>query len=73
MKVTVKLMRNGVERTASVDVPMDGAGMRGGANMSAPQAYGSTITYGRKLALTLMFNLTVSAPQRPPQSLPSLR
>jgi ERF superfamily len=60
VKVTVKLMRNGVERVASVDVPMDGAGMRGGANMSAPQAYGSTITYGRKLALTLMFNLTVS-------------
>ena len=48
VKVTAKLSRNGVERTASVDVPMDGQGMRGGANMSAPQAYVSTTTYGRK-------------------------
>ena len=60
VKVTVKLMRNGVERTTSVDIPMDGAGMRGNANVSAPQACGSSITYGRKLALSLMFNLTVS-------------
>ena len=76
VKVTMKLVRNGIERTASVDVPMDGAGMRGGANMSAPQAYGSTITYGRKLALTLLFNLTVSAPQKatepPPVAAPRL-
>ena len=51
VKVTAKLFRARVERTASVDMPMDGAGMRGGANMSAPQAYGSSVTYGRKLAL----------------------
>lgn len=59
VKITVRLMRDGVERRASVDVPMDGQGMRGNANMSAPQGYGSTVTYGRKLALTLLFNLTV--------------
>jgi hypothetical protein len=46
VKVTVKLMRNGVERTASVDMPMDGAGMRGNVNMSAPQAYVSTVKGG---------------------------
>ena|SRR5271166_3292862 len=44
---------------------------------AAPQAYGSTITYGRKLALTLLFNLTVSGgPQKtaepPPASAPRL-
>ena len=44
--------------------------MRGGADMSAPQAYGSTIPYGRKVALSLLFNLRVSGPQKaaePPQ------
>ena len=61
VKVTAKLSRNAIERTASADIPMDGAGMRGGANMSAPQAYVSTTTYGRKLALTLLFNLTVES------------
>ena len=60
VKITVKLMRNGIERTASVDMPMDGHGMRGGANMSAPQAYASTLTHGRKAALSLLFNLNVA-------------
>jgi hypothetical protein len=62
VRITAKLFRAGVERTASVDMPMDGAGMRGGANMSAPQAYASTLTHGRKAALSLLFNLTVSGP-----------
>ena len=61
VKVTVKLSRNGIERTASADAPMDGRGMRGNTNMSAPQAYVSTTTHGRKLALTLLFNLTVES------------
>jgi hypothetical protein len=61
VKVTAKLSRNGIERTASADMPMDGQGMRGNANMSAPQAYVSTTTHGRKLALTLLFNLTVES------------
>jgi hypothetical protein len=43
----------------SVDIPMDGHGMKSGANMSAPQAYGSSLTYGRRLSQTLLFNLTV--------------
>lgn len=49
VRVTARLTRNGIERTALADVPMDGAGMRGGTNMSAPQAYGSSVTYGRKI------------------------
>jgi hypothetical protein len=61
VKVTAKLSRNGIERTASADMPLDGVGMRGNANMSAPQAYVSTTTHGRKLALTLLFNLTVES------------
>lgn len=76
VKVTVKLMRNGIERTASVDMPLDGHGMRGGVNMSAPQAYASTLTHGRKAALTLMFNLNVAgggaAPQKAAEPPPSL-
>ena len=75
VKVTAKLSRNGIERTASADVPMDGQGMRGNANMSAPQAYVSTTTYGRKLALTLLFNLTVESgrPAEPHRAEPQPR
>ena len=71
VRVVAKLMRNGIERTSTVDAPMDGAGIRGGANMSAPQAHTSSITYGRKLALSLMFNLNVaSGQQRPAERAP---
>ena len=53
MKVTVSWCAT-ASNDASVDVPMDGAGMRGNANMSAAQAHASTITYGRKQALMLV-------------------
>jgi hypothetical protein len=66
VRVVVKLVRNGIERTSSVDMPLDGQGMRGNANMSAAQGYVSTTTYGRKAALTLLFNLTVSSGQQRP-------
>jgi hypothetical protein len=61
VKVTAKLFRNGAGRQTSVDIPMDGTGMRGNANMFAPQAYASSLTYGRKLSQVLLFNLTVDA------------
>ena len=66
VRVVAKLMRNGIERTSTVDAPMDGAGIKGGTNMSAPQAHTSSITYGRKLALSLMFNLNVASGQQRP-------
>ena len=66
-KVTMRVGRNGAWNETSVDVPMDGVGMRGNANMSPAQAT-LTITYGRKQALLLGFNLTVdSGGQRPPE------
>lgn len=50
--------------------------------MSAPQAYGSSLTYGRRMALSLMFNLNVAGGQQraaeprqerqPPDRQPSL-
>ena len=67
-KVTMRVGRNGAWNETSVDVPMDGVGMRGNANMSPAQAHALTITYGRKQALLLGFNLTVdSGGQRPPE------
>lgn len=41
-----------------VDMPLDGAGMKGGQNKSGPQAVGATLTYARRNLLKLIFNLT---------------
>lgn len=38
-------------------VPIDGGGLRGNSNKTAVQAYGSTITYGRRYALCMAFNI----------------
>jgi hypothetical protein len=39
VKVTMKIALDGAANKTSVDVPLDGAGTRGGANMSLPQAH----------------------------------
>lgn len=39
------------------DIPIDGAGLRGNSNKTATQALGSTLTYGRRYALLLAFNI----------------
>ena len=46
---------------------MDGVGLKGNPNMSPAQASGATFTYGRRMALTGLFNLTVggSKPKTP--------
>lgn len=43
------------------DIPLDGSGAKGGQSaMNAPQATGSTYSYGQRYMLKLVFNLTVA-------------
>lgn len=42
------------------DIPLDGQGAKGNANMTPTQAKGSTLAYGRRYLLCLIFNLTMT-------------
>lgn len=43
------------------DIPLDGAGSQGGkSQMNAPQATGSTYSYGQRYMLKMIFNLTLA-------------
>ena len=43
------------------DIPLDGKGSQGGKSaMNAPQATGSTYSYGQRYLLKLIFNLTIA-------------
>lgn len=50
----------GHTRRYHLDCPLDGAGMKGGANKSGMQAIGSTLTYARRYLTLLIFNITVA-------------
>jgi hypothetical protein len=50
----------GCTRRYHLDCPVDGAGMKGGANKSGAQAMGSTITYARRYLMLMIFNVTVA-------------
>lgn len=42
------------------EVPLDGAGMKGGTNKTAIQAFGSTVTYARRYIIMMLFNIAVT-------------
>ncbi|EJN04280.1 ERF family protein [Phyllobacterium sp. YR531] len=46
-------VRNGVG-----EIPVDGAGAKGGVNKTGTQAFGSTATYGRRYLLCMLFNIS---------------
>ena len=70
--VTATLSREGCACSASAIVQMDGVGLKGAINMSPAQASGATFTYGRRMAMTALFNLTVgSKPTEPPRERPA--
>lgn len=54
------LHAGGFCRRTVADIPLDGQGMKGGSNMNAPQAAGSTLTYGQRYVTCLAFNVTVA-------------
>jgi len=68
--VTCKVSRDGCERSSSVVVRIDGVGLKGNANMSPAQASVATFSYGRRVALTALFNITVGP--KPPANQPPL-
>jgi hypothetical protein len=47
----------GHSETYHADVPADGAGLKGNANKTATHAFGSTMTYGRRYLLCMIFNI----------------
>jgi len=57
--VTLKHDRGHSERY-QFQVPTDAGGMRGNTNKTATQAYGATMTYGRRYATLCVFNVPVA-------------
>jgi hypothetical protein len=50
----------GCTRRYHLDCPMDGAGAKGGSNKTDIQAMGSSISYGRRYLVLMIFNITVA-------------
>lgn len=50
----------GCTRRYHLDLPMDGAGAKGGSNKSAAQAMGSSLSYARRYLALMIFNVTVA-------------
>lgn len=50
----------GMSKRHEFNVPVDGAGMKGGTNKTDTQAYGSTFTYGRRYATLAVFNVAIT-------------
>lgn len=48
----------GHTETYRADVPSDGVGMSGSSNKTATHAFGSTMTYGRRYLLCMLFNIS---------------
>lgn len=58
-RVTCRLSHGAHTVNYFVDVPTDAAGLKGGANKTPTQAFGSTMSYGRRYLTILMFNVTI--------------
>lgn len=52
--------KDGYEREFVADVPTDAAGIKGQVDKTATHAFGSTMTYGRRYMLMLVFDVPVS-------------
>ncbi len=50
----------GHRRTVHADLPSDTAGAKGGANKTAVQGFGSTMSYGRRYLTLLIFNVALT-------------
>lgn len=58
--ITVDVMHaGGHSKTFQYDVPVDGVGMKGNVNKTKTHAYGSTLTYGRRYAKLMAFDISV--------------
>ena len=60
-RVTAELMhKGGWNKTYHYDLPLDIAGIKGSVNKTKIHATGSTMSYGRRYLLKMIFNLTTS-------------
>ena len=50
--------KQGHIETGVGEIPMDGVGAKGNANMTATQGFGSTASYGRRYLLCMLFNIS---------------
>ena len=48
----------GFTRSGSAVIPLDGTGMKDGTNKTDTQAFGSTMSYGRRYLLCMLFNIS---------------
>jgi hypothetical protein len=50
----------GFERTYQADIPLDLTGIKGTQNKTATHGFGSTMSYGRRYLICLIFNITLT-------------
>jgi Zn-dependent oligopeptidase len=50
----------GFERTYQADVPLDLTGLKGNQNKTATHGFGSTMSYGRRYLVCLIFNIALT-------------
>lgn len=61
MRITAAVSHSdGHTRHYQADVPSDGVGIKGTPNKTATHAFGSTMTYGRRYLLLLIFNVSTA-------------
>lgn len=62
IRIVCKIMhRDGHHEVEAVDIPLDGAGAKGGkSSMNATQATGSTYTYGQRYLIRMIFNIAIA-------------
>lgn len=74
VRLTCRVSHNGGHsRDYQADLPLDGAGAQGKANKTGVQAFGSTVSYGRRYLTLLIFNVTLTNEDtdgRPPGEAP---
>lgn len=60
IRITAEVSKGGFSKRYFADVPNDGVGIKGNANKTATHAFGSTVTYGRRYLLLLIFNISTA-------------
>lgn len=58
-RVTCTVSRGGHSQDYHADLPADAAGSQGKSNKTAIQAFGSTVTYGRRYLVMMIFNVAL--------------
>lgn len=58
-RVTCRVSRAGHSQDYHADLPADGVGAQGKSNKTGIQAFGSTVTYGRRYLVMMIFNVAL--------------